>query len=477
MVSSMSPELKPADPSPWIRTDLPAAALFGTDGIRGRVGDLLTAPLAVQIGYWTGQVLRAEAGPGRHSVYLGQDSRSSGDMLASAIAAGLCAAGVDVLLLGLCPTPCVAYLTHKGDPIGGMMISASHNPPADNGIKVFGASGTKLSTALQAKIEAGIRGQWTTPQPVSVGHCRSAHDRVADYARAIQESVGTRLEGSKVVLDLAWGAAAELGPAVFKAMGAEVICLHDRPDGERINVGCGSTHLQSLQAAVLEHGADLGFGFDGDADRVLSVDDRGQVVDGDYMLFLWGLDLMDKGLLPGNQIVTTVMANLGFERAWLDIDGVFIRTNVGDQYVQAEMQRSGAMLGGEQSGHLLCRHYALTGDGLLSALHLTALVLRSGQSLSELVAGCFITYPQILRNIRVEDRDRLLNWQNCTELMHAIHDAEAALGDRGRVLVRPSGTEPLIRVMVEAENKELVEFWIAKLCRTINTILTHDSSL
>jgi phosphoglucosamine mutase len=461
---SIAPELKP---SPWIRTDLPAAALFGTDGIRGRVGDLLTAPLAVQIGYWTGQVLVAEAGPGRHSVYLGQDSRSSGDMLASAIAAGLCAAGVDVLQLGLCPTPCVAYLTCKGETIGGIMISASHNPPADNGIKVFGAAGTKISTALQAKIEAGIRGQWAAPADPAPGHCRSTRDRVADYARAIQESVGARLDGSKVVLDLAWGAAAELGAAVFKAMGAEVICLHDRPDGERINVGCGSTHLQSLQAAVLDHGADLGFGFDGDADRVLAVDDRGQIVDGDYMLYLWGLDLQAKGQLPGNQIVTTVMANLGFERAWQQQGGTFVRTAVGDQYVQAEMQRSGAMLGGEQSGHLLCRHYALTGDGLLSALHLTALVKRSGQSLAELVAGSFKTYPQILRNVRVEDRDRRLNWQDCTALMEAIGEAEVAMGDRGRVLVRPSGTEPLIRVMIEAEDAELVEFWTAKLCGVV----------
>jgi phosphoglucosamine mutase len=464
---SIAPDLKQNAPSPWVRQDLPAAALFGTDGIRGRVGDLLTAPLAVQIGYWTGQVLLAEAGPGRHTVYLGQDSRSSGDMLASAIAAGLCAAGVDVLQLGLCPTPCVAYLTCKDETIGGMMISASHNPPADNGIKVFGAAGTKLSTDLQAKIEAGIRGKWDAIEAEAPGHCRSARDRVADYARAIQDSVGARLDGSKVVLDLAWGAAAELGAAVFKSMGAEVICLHDRPDGERINVGCGSTHLQSLQAAVLEHGADLGFGFDGDADRVLAVDNQGQIVDGDYMLYLWGLDLQAKGQLPGNQIVTTVMANLGFERAWQKQGGTFVRTAVGDQYVQAEMQRSGAMLGGEQSGHLLCRHYALTGDGLLSALHLTALVKGSGQSLADLVAGSFKTYPQILRNVRVEDRDRRLNWQDCTALMEAIGEAEVAMGDRGRVLVRPSGTEPLIRVMIEAEDAELVEFWTAKLCGVV----------
>lgn len=471
--------------NPWVSNDLPTTALFGTDGIRGRVGELLTVPLAVQIGYWTGQVLRAEAeaeaktdaGIEPYGVFLGQDSRSSGDMLAAAISAGLCAAGVEVLQLGLCPTPTVAYLTNKGPAIGGIMISASHNPPADNGIKVFGAQGTKLSTMLQAKIEAGIRGQWTAATPAMLGSCRSAHDRVADYARAIQASVGTSLTGAKVVLDLAWGAAASLGPAVFKSLGAEVICLHDRPDGSRINVDCGSTHLQALQAAVLEYHADFGFAFDGDADRVLAVDNLGQVVDGDFMLFLWGLDLQKKGLLPDNTIVSTVMANLGFELAWIAQGGKFIRTNVGDQYVQAEMLRSGAMLGGEQSGHLLCRHFALTGDGILSALHLTALVLRSGQSLANLVANSFKPFPQVLKNITVLDPELRLNWQNCKPLSDAILFAHNELGERGRILIRPSGTEPLLRIMIEAHSIHLVNHWISTLTNIILDQITLHNKL
>ncbi|MEH1891961.1 MAG: phosphoglucosamine mutase [Nostoc sp.] len=443
---------------------LPANPLFGTDGIRGRVGELLSAPLALQVGFWTGIVLRNNAtqiGP----VILGQDSRNSSDMLAMALSAGLTAAGLEVWYLGLCPTPCVAYLTSISDAIGGVMISASHNPPEDNGIKVFGADGGKLPQILQAEIEAGLRGKIS---PIAISNCGRHYSRlelVGHYSEALKKPLNSalNLQGMKIVLDLAWGAAVGLAPSVFTEMGAEVICLHNEADGDRINVNCGSTHLDILAATVQEHNADIGFAFDGDADRVLAVDNTGRQVNGDYILYLWGRQLQQNQQLPDNLIVSTVMANLGFEKAWQQIGGNLIRTAVGDQYVQAEMLRTGGMLGGEQSGHILCRHYAVTGDGLLTALHVAALVKQADISLAELVDQSFQTYPQLLRNVRVVDRDRRLGWQDCQPVQQAIALAEAAMGDSGRILVRASGTEPVIRVMVEAANAELTNYWTNEL--------------
>jgi phosphoglucosamine mutase len=450
--------------------NLPKSALFGTDGIRGRVGDFLTAPLAVQVGFWAGHVLKAQSkrsGP----VILGQDSRNSSDMLATALSAGLTSAGLEVWNLGLCPTPCVAYLTQVSEAMGGVMISASHNPPGDNGIKFFGEKGTKLSSELQKQIEAGVRGQTNGGiTSLTWGNYYQRSQLVKEYAQFLQqplvskESLGELpLQGLRIVLDLAWGAASVLGPQVFRDMGAEVICLHDRPDGDRINVDCGSTHLHALQAAVKEYGADMGFAFDGDADRTLAVDDRGRAIDGDYILFLWGQKLRQFGQLPGEAIVATVMSNLGFERAWQATGGQLLRTPVGDQHVHAEMMRSGSMLGGEQSGHILCRHYGVSGDGLMTALHIARLVCERGVTLSELIEGSFQTYPQLLRNVRVEDRERRLAWQDCDALQQAIASAELAMGDRGRVLVRASGTEPVIRVMVEAACPDLAEHWTSNL--------------
>ncbi|CEJ43208.1 phosphoglucosamine mutase [Umezakia ovalisporum] len=443
---------------------LPTTALFGTDGIRGQVGELLNAPLALQVGFWTGVVLKnhsCQTGP----VILGQDSRNSSDMLAMALSAGLTAAGVEVWYLGLCPTPTVAHLTSISEAIGGVMISASHNPPEDNGIKIFNSNGAKLSPALQTEIESGLRGHTVTDKVSNCGRHYSRGELVNQYGKTLKQSLEKRgnLQGLKIVLDLAWGAAVSLAPQVFIEMGAEVICLHNQADGHRINVNCGSTHLATLQATVKEHDADLGFAFDGDADRVLAVDHTGRKVDGDYILYLWGRHLQQQQQLPDHLIVSTVMANLGFEKAWQKQGGKLIRTAVGDQYVQAEMIRTGGMLGGEQSGHILCRHYAITGDGLLTALHIAALVKEAGVPLSELIDQSFQTYPQLLRNVRVLDRDRRLNWQDCQPLQQAIALAEAAMGDAGRILVRASGTEPVIRVMVEAANTELANHWTDEL--------------
>jgi phosphoglucosamine mutase len=434
---------------------------------------LLNADLALQIGFWAGQVLRSSA-PVTGSVIVGQDSRNSSDMLSMALTEGLTAAGLEVWNLGLCPTPGVAYLTQLTGAVGGVMISASHNPPEDNGIKFFSSEGTKLPTSLQKQIEAGLRGFSGEATPDEVhGQYYDRPELLTNYVDSLRRPLQgvTDLTGMRIVLDLAWGASVALAGQVFADLGAQVICLHDQPNGDRINVHCGSTHLNPLKEAVRQYNADLGFAFDGDADRVMAVDAKGRVIDGDYILYFWGQALKQSQQLPENLIIATVMANLGFERAWKQLGGSFVRTAVGDQYVQAEMQRTGAMLGGEQSGHILCHHYGMTGDGMLTALHLAALVRQSGVSLSELVDRSFQTYPQLLRNVRVEDRERRVNWKECDAVMNAIAQAEVAMGDKGRILVRASGTEPVIRVMVEAESAQVAEHWTSELVQVVQQYL------
>lgn len=449
-----------------------SSPLFGTDGIRGKVGELLTAPFALQVGFWAGQVLKAHYSQ-IGAIAIGLDSRNSSDMLSMALSAGLTAAGMEVWHLGLCPTPAVAYLTKTSDAIGGVMISASHNPPEDNGIKFFGADGTKLSDELQNQIEAGIRGEIVENIASIWGKQYYRPELLDRYFLSLKDSLlpQTSLSRMRIVLDLAWGAAVNLAPKLFQAMGAEVICLHDRADGNRINVNCGSTHLAPLQAAVRNHNADLGFAFDGDADRVLAVDEQGRVIDGDYILYLWGQKLLQEGKLPSKTLVATVMSNLGFEKAWENLGGQLIRAAVGDRYVWEEMQRRGAMLGGEQSGHILCPHYGVSGDGLLTALHLAALVQKSGTSLGALRDNSFQTYPQLLKNVPVSDRIRRMNWQKCQLLQQTIQQAEAAMGRQGRVLIRASGTEPVIRVMVEAATIKLANYWSDRLVLAIENNL------
>ena len=447
--------------------------LFGTDGIRGRAGDILTASFTLKLGYWAGKVLK-EAVTKDGAIVIGQDSRNSSDMLASAIAAGLTSAGLEVWHLGLCPTPCVASLTGDSSAIGGIMISASHNPPEDNGIKFFGEKGTKLADDLTQKIEAHLWKNGSLDNINSIwGKCYYRPELVQQYTQMLRKSLPYDLnfEGMRIVLDLAWGASVNVAPAIFEQLGAEVISLHQLADGDRINVNCGSTHLEKLQQGIKEYRADLGFAFDGDADRVMAVDSQGRVIDGDYILYLWGDRLRQEQRLPEDLIVATVMANLGFERAWQAQGGKMQRTKVGDRHVQAAMWNTGAMLGGEQSGHILCHHHGVSGDGIQTALHLTSLVCQSQTSLTELVNNSFRTYPQILKNIRVENRERRSKWQECDALQQAIAQAETAMGDKGRILVRASGTEPVIRVMVEAAEGELTNYWTDKLVGVVETHL------
>ncbi|MEY4297933.1 MAG: hypothetical protein RLZZ423_1112 [Cyanobacteriota bacterium] len=439
----------------------PGTAAFGTDGIRGRVGQLITPALALQLGYWCGRELSHE-GP----IVLGMDSRSSGPMLVAALAAGLTAAGREVLDIGLCPTPAVPGAIRQLGASGGLMVSASHNPPHDNGIKVFGACGAKLGKDRQAAIEAGLHGGEAAAGFRGDGRLQARPDLLADYRQRLLQSVGgRRLEGCRIVLDLCWGSATSCGEAVFRALGAEVSVLHGEPDGRRINQGCGSTHLEPLRAAVQEQGAAMGFAFDGDADRMLAVDGRGRVVDGDQVLYLWGQALMAAGELPQNRLVATVMSNLGFERAWQARGGLLERTAVGDQYVHAAMEELGAALGGEQSGHILSARHGMSGDGLLTALQVASLIQVSGGSLADWLDGSFHPYPQKLVNVTVPDRSRRTGWQTCEPLAAAVAAAEAAMAGSGRVLVRASGTEPLLRVMVEAAEQGDVDHWSSHLAR------------
>ncbi len=458
---------------PWGQLDLPEGALFGTDGIRGKAGDLLTAVLAMRVGFWAGQVLREVSGD-HAPIVLGRDSRNSSDMLATALSSGLTSAGLDVWDLGMCPTPVVAHVASSTGAIGGVMISASHNPPGDNGIKFFSAEGSKLEPNLQKRIEQAIRGEI---------HIESTHgenvwgqhiyrpELLDGYLKALVQPLvqetPTPFTGLKVVLDMAWGAATRTAVGVFESLGAKVIALHENPNGDRINVQCGSTHLESLREAVKLHDADFGVAFDGDADRALCVDGQGRTVDGDYILYFWGKQLLERGELPDQTIVSTVMSNLGFERAWEKLGGKLIRASVGDQYVHAEMVATGAALGGEQSGHILCPKFGVSGDGLMTALHMADLVKQSGGNLASLVDGSFKTYPQILKNVRVDDRATRLNWERCKPVTDAIDRAEKAMGTRGRILVRASGTEPVIRVMVEAESMELVTEWTETLVQVV----------
>ena len=337
------------------------------------------------------------------------------------------------------------------------MVSASHNPPEDNGIKVFGATGSKVSPERQQAIEAGLRsGDGAGIALAASGVARHRPELLDDYRASLLSSVGQhRLDGVPIVLDLCWGSATACGAEVFAALGADLTVLHGDPDGTRINVNCGSTHLEPLRRAVIEKGAAMGFGFDGDADRMLAVDGQGRVVDGDHVLFLWGSVLQEQGQLPDQRLVATVMSNLGFERAWQARGGLLDRTPVGDQHVHAEMVRTGAALGGEQSGHILSSSHGLAGDGVLTALQLASLCHAQQLSLAEWVDQSFQAYPQKLVNVRVENRERRKGWADCAPLYSLVQEAEASMAEDGRVLVRASGTEPLLRVMVEAAEANL----------------------
>ncbi len=425
------------------------ARIFGTDGVRGLANGTLTAELALDLSVAAAHVL-AEGGAfagHRALAVVGRDTRVSGQFLEAAVVAGLASAGVDVLRLGVIPTPGVAYLTDGLDADLGVVISASHNPMPDNGIKFLSRGGVKLDDAIEQAIEARLREPWDRPTGAKVGRVSAYSPAVDDYTRHLVSTLGdTRLDGLRVVLDCAHGAASVAGPAALSMAGADVVTLGAEPDGLNINDGCGSTHLEPLQKAVVQHGAQVGFAVDGDADRCLAVDHAGDVVDGDQILAILALSLRERGRLADDTVVATVMSNLGFVQA-MQREGVTVeQTKVGDRYVLEAMHARGRTLGGEQSGHVILREHATTGDGLLTALQVLARMARTGRSLAEL-ASVMTRLPQVLLNVSGVDKARA---DTDEALLAAVRDAERRLDGSGRVLLRQSGTEPLVRVMVEA---------------------------
>jgi phosphoglucosamine mutase len=419
--------------------------LFGTDGVRGVANKDLTPDLALALGRAAGEVLA----PNGEEVVIGRDTRLSGPMLEGAITAGLSSSGAAVRLAGVVPTPAVAFLTVQSGAGGGSMISASHNPVPDNGIKFFSADGMKLSEGLEDQIEAAMeRGPGALPTGVDIGAAEpilDAHDR---YVNHLLGTLPDRLTGLRVVLDCAFGSAWEVGPRAFREAGADVVTINAEPDGSRINVDCGSTSLDGLAERVVAEGADLGLGFDGDADRALAVDERGRPLDGDRILTVLGLGLHDAGRLKEDLLVATVMSNLGFVRAMRERGIEVIAAPVGDRYVVEQMVGRGAVLGGEQSGHVILAEHSTTGDGILTGLQLASFLVASDEPLSEL-AGGWDRFPQVLVNVAV-DSERL---EDAEPVWSEVRAVEAELGDEGRVLVRASGTEPLVRVMVEADDE------------------------
>jgi phosphoglucosamine mutase len=425
--------------------------LFGTDGVRGLANVELTPDLALRLSRAAARLLSHSAGDGRPTAAVGRDPRPSGELLENAVCAGLAAAGVDVRRLGIVPTAAVAHLVCDTGAALGVMITASHNPMPDNGIKFFGRDGFKLPDETEDAIAAGLDDIGDGPTGAAVGRLLPQEDLAERYVAHLLGTLPAPATGVHVVVDAANGSATRVVPGVYERAGARVTVINDRVDGVAINADCGATHLEGLSAAVVEQGADLGLAHDGDADRCLAVDATGQVVDGDAILAVLALGLRDRGSLADDTVVATVMSNLGFRKA-MSAEGITVaETQVGDRYVLERMRADGLTLGGEQSGHVILLEHATTGDGILTGLHLLSRIATTGRTLADL-AAVMTRLPQVLVNVRVADKE-----QAVSAAQELVAEAEAELGGDGRVLVRPSGTESLVRVMVEAASAELAQ--------------------
>ena len=444
-------------------------ALFGTDGIRGLANRDLTAELALDLAVAAAHILVESFHDKsiRPRAIVGQDSRASGEFLEAAVVAGLTSAGVDVYRVGVLPTPAIAFLVGESGADLGVMISASHNAMPDNGIKLFSRGGGKLDDTVEAAIEARMGEPWERPTGRGVG--RSIDDVTARerYLAHLLSSVTTQLDGLKIVVDCANGASSFVAPETLRAAGAQVVAIFNSPDGWNINDDCGSTHLHQLRTAVLREGADFGIAHDGDADRCLAIDAAGNEVDGDAIMTILARGFKERGTLRSNVIVGTVMSNLGFMRAMKEVGIEVITTAVGDRYVLEKMIEGDYSLGGEQSGHLIMRDFANTGDGILTALALSQEVKRSGKTLQEL-AQSMVRFPQVLINVREVAKEKL---DHSVVIKQAVIEAEITLGDQGRVLLRASGTEPLVRVMVEAQSDSLAKDIATQLAKVVEAEL------
>ncbi len=441
-------------------------SLFGTDGIRGLANVDLTAELALDVAVAAAHIL-VENSNQRPRAIVGQDSRASGEFLEAAVVAGLTSAGVDVYRIGVVPTPAVAYLVASTGADLGVMISASHNPMPDNGIKLFQRGGEKLADDVEALVEARIGEPWQRPTGAAVGRVISDDQLVNKYIEHLLSTIDVSLTGLKVVVDCANGASSFTAPVALSRAGAEVIAIANSPDGWNINDGVGSTHLDYLRNAVLKNGADVGIAHDGDADRCLAIDATGAEIDGDVIMAILAKGFKAQGKLKANTIVGTVMSNLGFMHAMAESGIEVVRTAVGDRYVLEAMLQSDFDLGGEQSGHVIMRDYANTGDGLLTALQLLAEVKRSGQTLQEL-SRVMVRFPQVLINVKNVAKERLAT---SSVIADAVKAAEVELGSNGRVLLRASGTEPLVRVMVEAQSDAVAQDVATKLAQVVEAEL------
>ncbi len=436
--------------------------LFGTDGVRGVAGTELTADLARGLGR-AGVVVLGRHGSGRPTLVVGRDTRESGEWLEDALVEGIRDAGGDAVMAGVQPTPAVAFLTVALGAASGVVISASHNPAADNGIKFFAADGLKLSDELEDEIEAVL--DEPAREAAERGHTLASGEGEERYLQHLVEAAQAPLAGMTVVVDCANGSASGVAPEVLRRLGATVHAIFDAPDGRNINDGCGALHPEVVAAEVIRLGADAGVAHDGDADRALFSDADGVVIDGDQVLAASALGLREQGLLANDTVVTTVMANLGFHRAMADAGIHVLTTRVGDRYVAEEMWRTGAVLGGEQSGHIIFAEHATTGDGILTAVRFLSLAARRGVPVSELGAA-MRRYPQAMVNVPVRDREEL---DASAAVREAIAAAQRELGERGRVVVRASGTEPLVRVMVEAEDEDTARMHAEALAQVVRT--------
>ena len=441
-------------------------SLFGTDGIRGLANVDLTAELALDVAVAAAHIL-VENSNERPRAIVGQDSRASGEFLEAAVVAGLTSAGVDVYRVGVVPTPAVAYLVASTGADLGVMISASHNPMPDNGIKLFQRGGEKLADDVEALVEARIGEPWQRPTGAAVGRVINDDQLVNNYIEHLLSTIDISLSGLKIVVDCANGASSFTAPVALTRAGAEVIAIANIPDGWNINDGVGSTHLDYLRNAVLKNGADVGIAHDGDADRCLAIDATGAEVDGDVIMAILAKGFKAQGKLKANTIVGTVMSNLGFMHAMAESGIEVVTTAVGDRYVLEAMLQSDFNLGGEQSGHVIMRDHANTGDGLLTALQLLAEVKRSGQTLQEL-SRVLVRFPQVLINVKNVAKERLAT---SSVIADAVKAAETELGSNGRVLLRASGTEPLVRVMVEAQSDAVAQDVATRLAQVVETEL------
>ena len=448
--------------------------LFGTDGVRGRANQDLTAELALDLAVAGSRVLDEESGDRRRKAIVGRDPRLSGEFLECAVVAGLASTGVDVVRVGILPTPGLAHLVRSTGADMGIMLTASHNPMPENGIKFFRSGGYKLDDALEAAIEQRLQQPWRRPMGAAIGRVSDSPRLVEDYVHhllaAVRAAAGDNvsLAGLKVVLDLANGAAHRTAPAAFRQLGAEVVVINGRPDGLNINDRCGSTHPAELQRAVLEHGADLGIALDGDADRCIAAGADGEMIDGDQIMGVLAVALQERGRLAHDTLVVTSMSNLGLDQAMAEHDIRVVRTPVGDRYVVRALREGGYSLGGEQGGHVILTDHATTGDGALTALLLMTVMVDMGAPLAEL-ASLVRRLPQELINVHDVDKYRV---DSDREVLAALADANRALGAEGRVLLRPSGTEQIVRVMVECTEADVARSVAKSLVQVIRERLS-----